>query len=127
MESADNYFVARLEQDPNDVTALFGRANLKSWLAEFSDAGETEERHDSQLLLDLAIEDYNRLVKLDSSAEIYLRRGHALALKGNFRAAIEDFDTALEIAPDKTLAIRRRPMRGCKWMTWITRWPTATH
>jgi clan AA aspartic protease (TIGR02281 family) len=56
----------------------------------------------------LAINDYNESIKLDSSAYDFGNRGDEYRLLGNFSSAITDFDKAIEMNPEEAWFYYRR-------------------
>lgn len=85
---AAGYLTKMIKQDPDDTVLLSARAEV------YQAGGD----------IDLAIADYNDLIRIRPEFSIYYAlRGNLFAAKKNYRKAIADFDVAVRNSPDDSL------------------------
>jgi tetratricopeptide (TPR) repeat protein len=65
----------------------------------------------NQKKFDIALEDYNRAIEMDSTeGEYYINRGAVYALTNNLPRALEDFNKGLELRPDHANGYKNRSL-----------------
>ncbi len=116
-----------LEQDPNNETALLGRAHSYSGRGDYVKAGEDITRalrlsaDDPVLYYNRgtlfyirgrfkdAMKDFNRCLQLDHGyVEAYINRGSTALFLMDMERSLSDFNRALEIRPDSAVAYGNR-------------------
>jgi tetratricopeptide (TPR) repeat protein len=126
-EHAANDFSRALKIDPQQATALHGRAlarralnKVEEALADISAAIELEPqsarmRRDRAVIYallgkhDEALQDFQRAIDgAHATAEVYYERGMSRMALGKIEAAIADFDVAIGLAPAHVRALNQR-------------------
>ncbi|MBB4079810.1 tetratricopeptide (TPR) repeat protein [Lewinella aquimaris] len=121
---AIEYFNAAVDIDPGDVIAIHARADyyrdtgdLERAIAEYRRASITDRQYVAGnfnaglLLMELdsvrrAYDEFNITIKNDPiHIRAYFYRGYASELMGDVAAARSDYETALRMSPDFTLAL----------------------
>jgi tetratricopeptide (TPR) repeat protein len=92
LEDAVAYFTAALQGNPNDAATLFRRG--LAWRLK----GE----------LDIAIRDYDEVLRLDPQAGVYNARGNAWRYKKEYDRAIADYNEAIRLDPKDVTAYNNR-------------------
>ncbi|MEH2336007.1 nSTAND1 domain-containing NTPase [Nostoc sp.] len=104
-----NKFRSKNSQDPNYINSIINDYNtvINNYsktpkpIEAYVNRGITYSTRDHQNDQNLAIQDYNKAIELDSQkTDVYISRGIAYAALGKLDKAIDDYNTAINIKPN---------------------------
>jgi tetratricopeptide (TPR) repeat protein len=88
-EPAEKFYLKALEIDPKFISALAGLGKTYTAMGRDSEAVATLEK---------AVKDY------PTSGQLYLELARAHTLSGEYKKALDDYEKAIEFAPESALA-----------------------